>query len=168
MTKDSWKCTNGGCNAMYDPSENHETACQYHPGTPVFQDTAKSWSCCKKQAYSFDNFLKIAGCQVGKHATVAKQEKPVAPAPAAVKGGVEHFGSSSSPATQAAAPVIVPDEKNIKPKIIESLLSDPQDSVVPEGAKCLRPSCQTVFPASDPDCKFHNGGISVKHFFKSM
>jgi hypothetical protein len=51
-----------------DPAHNSATACTFHPDKPVFHDTIKYYPCCpKKQAYDWDSFLAIPGCQVGQH-----------------------------------------------------------------------------------------------------
>ncbi len=62
------KCILKGCQKWYNPSDNSDTACVYHPSQPVFHDTIKYWSCCEgNKAYDFDSFLKIKGCKTGRH-----------------------------------------------------------------------------------------------------
>ncbi|KAH9813829.1 HSP20-like chaperone [Melampsora americana] len=41
---------------------NHDE-CTYHPGTPIFHEGSKGYSCCKKRVLDFDEFLKISGFQ---------------------------------------------------------------------------------------------------------
>jgi len=62
-----YKCTNKGCLKEYDPNQNEEGACKYHPGEPVFHDLVKSWTCCKKETWDWDEFMKIEPCATGKH-----------------------------------------------------------------------------------------------------
>eukprot|EP00330_Aristerostoma_sp_ATCC50986_P005954 CAMPEP_0114588110 /NCGR_PEP_ID=MMETSP0125-20121206/10898_1 /TAXON_ID=485358 ORGANISM="Aristerostoma sp., Strain ATCC 50986" /NCGR_SAMPLE_ID=MMETSP0125 /ASSEMBLY_ACC=CAM_ASM_000245 /LENGTH=207 /DNA_ID=CAMNT_0001784349 /DNA_START=61 /DNA_END=684 /DNA_ORIENTATION=+ len=65
-----YKCTNKGCLKEYDPNDPAqcgEEACKFHPGEPVFHDTMKSWSCCNKETWDWDEFMKFPTCQVGKH-----------------------------------------------------------------------------------------------------
>ena len=40
------KCKRNGCKKVYKESENHDKACNYHPGMPVFSNLKKGWSCC--------------------------------------------------------------------------------------------------------------------------
>ena len=62
------KCTNKGCLKDFDPNENTDEACKYHPGEPVFHDVKKMWTCCKIETWDWDEFMKIVPCSAGKHA----------------------------------------------------------------------------------------------------
>ena len=64
-----YKCNHSGCNKYYDPQSNTDnTACTYHPGKAVFHDTIKYYDCCpKNQAYDWDQFMALPGCQTGPH-----------------------------------------------------------------------------------------------------
>ncbi|CAG8621755.1 11568_t:CDS:2 [Funneliformis caledonium] len=44
-----------------------EDECVYHPGTPIFHEGSKGWSCCSRKVLEFEEFLKIKGCKKGKH-----------------------------------------------------------------------------------------------------
>ncbi len=67
------KCINKGCNKEFDPADNTETSCNFHPGAPVtpldqiFHDIKKKWTCCPKETYDWDEFMKLPTCSVGKH-----------------------------------------------------------------------------------------------------
>jgi hypothetical protein len=61
------KCTNKGCQKEFELAENDEHACKYHPGDPMFSNLKKFWTCCKKEAYDWDDFMKLPLCTVGKH-----------------------------------------------------------------------------------------------------
>jgi len=37
----------------------------------------KGWSCCAKRVYTFDEFLEIPGCTVGKHQHVVETKEPL-------------------------------------------------------------------------------------------
>lgn len=40
-------CANKGCaKRTFTDEENCDTACNYHPGEPIFHDLKKYWSCC--------------------------------------------------------------------------------------------------------------------------
>ena len=61
-------CGNPGCQSMtYDPNDNPEGCCKHHLGHPVFHDRKKMWTCCKQEAYDWDDFQKLPPCAVGKH-----------------------------------------------------------------------------------------------------
>lgn len=71
-------CYNKGCGKSYDPNENGENCCTYHPGIPVFHDALKGWSCCKRRTTDFSDFLNIPGCSKGCHSNV-KPQQPIKP-----------------------------------------------------------------------------------------
>ncbi|KAH3726118.1 cysteine and histidine-rich domain-containing protein 1-like [Dreissena polymorpha] len=75
-------CYNKGCGSKYDPLNNSDDACLYHPGGPVFHDALKGWSCCKKRSTDFTEFLNFPGCTRGAHSHVKppEPEKPAKPA----------------------------------------------------------------------------------------
>ncbi|XP_077197530.1 cysteine and histidine-rich domain-containing protein 1 [Paroedura picta] len=74
-------CYNRGCGQRFDPEDNTDVSCTYHPGVPVFHDALKGWSCCKRRTTDFSDFLSIAGCTKGSH----NSEKPPAPVKPEVK-----------------------------------------------------------------------------------
>jgi hypothetical protein len=61
------KCVNKGCLKEFDPAENDEGSCSYHPGNPIFHDLKKFWDCCKKETYDWDDFVALPTCKKGKH-----------------------------------------------------------------------------------------------------
>lgn len=67
-------CQRNGCTKTFDDADNHDAACQFHPGAPVFHEGKKGWSCCKKRVVDFSEFLALPGCTWSKHTT----EKPIA------------------------------------------------------------------------------------------
>ncbi|XP_068600663.1 cysteine and histidine-rich domain-containing protein 1 [Brachionichthys hirsutus] len=71
----SFLCYNKGCGERFDPENNPDDVCTYHPGVPVFHDALKGWSCCKRRTTDFSDFLDIAGCTKGPH----NKEKPPEP-----------------------------------------------------------------------------------------
>ncbi|XP_020665058.2 cysteine and histidine-rich domain-containing protein 1 isoform X2 [Pogona vitticeps] len=74
-------CYNRGCGQRFDPENNREDSCTYHPGVPVFHDALKGWSCCKRRTTDFSDFLSIVGCTKGFH----NSEKPPEPVKPEVK-----------------------------------------------------------------------------------
>ncbi|KAK9480334.1 hypothetical protein V1514DRAFT_326099 [Lipomyces japonicus] len=59
------KCKRNGCSFKFDGTTKDN--CVHHPGTAVFHDASKGWSCCKRRVLEFDEFLKIPGCKTGNH-----------------------------------------------------------------------------------------------------
>nr|GFC86923.1 cysteine and histidine-rich domain-containing protein RAR1 [Tanacetum cinerariifolium] len=39
-------CKNKGCGQTFKEIDNHETACNHHPGPAVFHDRLRGWKCC--------------------------------------------------------------------------------------------------------------------------
>lgn len=61
-------CGNPGCaSKTYNLDQNEEGCCKHHAGQPVFHDRKKYWTCCKQEAYDWDDFMKLDPCVVGKH-----------------------------------------------------------------------------------------------------
>ncbi|CAG0913384.1 unnamed protein product [Notodromas monacha] len=72
--KDLLFCYNQGCGKQFDPLENTEDSCLFHPGAPFFHDAYKGWSCCKKRSVDFTEFLNTKGCAKGPHNPVKPPE----------------------------------------------------------------------------------------------
>ncbi|CAL9173772.1 unnamed protein product [Musa acuminata subsp. burmannicoides] len=60
-------CRNKGCGKTFKEKDNHETACEYHPGPAVFHDRLRGWKCCDIHVKEFDEFLSIPPCTKGWH-----------------------------------------------------------------------------------------------------
>ncbi|KAL6500893.1 hypothetical protein OROHE_025090 [Orobanche hederae] len=60
-------CKNKGCGETYKEKDNHEAACSYHPGPPVFHDRMRGWKCCDIHVKEFDEFMSIPPCSKGWH-----------------------------------------------------------------------------------------------------
>jgi len=61
-------CKNNTCEAKFlgaVAQQNDE--CNYHPGSPMFHEGMKFWTCCQKRTSEFDDFLKQRGCTYGQH-----------------------------------------------------------------------------------------------------
>ncbi|KAJ2532266.1 hypothetical protein EV175_007166, partial [Coemansia sp. RSA 1933] len=52
--------------------------CQFHPGSAVFHEGTKGWTCCKPRATDFDEFMQIKGCMRGRHLFVGTQQELLA------------------------------------------------------------------------------------------
>ena len=53
------RCINKGCNKEFLEDENIENSCKYHTGQPIFHDLKKYWTCCKKETWDWDQFMKL-------------------------------------------------------------------------------------------------------------
>ncbi|KAF3320732.1 cysteine and histidine-rich domain-containing protein RAR1 [Carex littledalei] len=60
-------CKNKSCGKTYKEKDNHETACEYHPGPAVFHDRLRGWKCCDIHVKEFDEFMEIPPCTKGWH-----------------------------------------------------------------------------------------------------
>lgn len=60
-------CKNKGCGETFKEKENHESACNYHPGPAVFHDGLRGWKCCNVTVREFDEFMGIPPCAKGWH-----------------------------------------------------------------------------------------------------
>ncbi|KAK7925922.1 hypothetical protein WMY93_008232 [Mugilogobius chulae] len=143
-------CYNKGCGQRFDPENNPEDGCTYHPGVPVFHDALKGWSCCKRRTTDFSDFLSIAGCTKGPH----NKEKPPEP----VKPDVKSSGEKK-------------EAEDLKPKFNEYIISAPKPLEAinrPRGRQrrdqdwnsCKNGGCTKSFegPASDSEtCMYHSG-----------
>lgn len=98
-------CYNKGCGQRFEPENNPEDGCTYHPGVPVFHDALKGWSCCKRRTTDFSDFLSIVGCTKGPH----NKEKPPEP----VKPDVKSSGERK-------------EGEDLKPKFNEYIISAPK------------------------------------------
>lgn len=66
-------CKHGGCRCTYS-TKSDETICEYHPGTPIFHEGLKYWSCCQKKTSDFTAFMNQKGCTVGKHKWIKEED----------------------------------------------------------------------------------------------
>ncbi|KAH7726638.1 CHORD family protein [Aphelenchoides avenae] len=60
-------CKNSGCKATYNGPESRLEPCAHHPGTAVFHEGMKYWSCCQRKTSNFSAFLEQEGCAKGDH-----------------------------------------------------------------------------------------------------
>lgn len=129
---------------------------------PIFHEGLKGWACCKKRVVSFDDFLAIPGCTVGRH-----RHEPGVPKPTAGSMGVDKGPAKETPkvvsetdggavytlsealsgldpgsgtGTTASPPELPPPtQTETGPK--EEELNDPADATIPVGTKCRRRGC---------------------------
>ena len=61
------QCKRNGCKKKYDLQQNGPSACQHHPGKPIFHDLKKGWTCCNKIVYDWDEFEALPTCAQAEH-----------------------------------------------------------------------------------------------------
>ncbi|KAI5296844.1 hypothetical protein KEM56_005290, partial [Ascosphaera pollenicola] len=164
------KCFHKGCGKTFtDPDEE----CHYHPGAPEFHEGQKGWRCCKPRVLTFDEFLAIPPCTVGKHSAVddtpgpddAKKEKQAAENAAAavlaenkVKASAAAPAAARAPATNgdaAAAAAALPPKKD------ETEYDDDPSLPIPDNATCRRRGCNAQYTSprdiKSEKCTYHPG-----------
>ncbi|XP_058103899.1 cysteine and histidine-rich domain-containing protein RAR1 [Magnolia sinica] len=60
-------CRNKGCGKTFKEKDNHDSACEYHPGPAIFHDRMRGWKCCDVHVKEFDEFMSIPPCTKGWH-----------------------------------------------------------------------------------------------------
>lgn len=70
-------CKNKGCNTCYTGTGADDSVCIYHPGTAVFHEGMKYWSCCQRKTSDFNAFLNQQGCTRGIHVWKSKEDQIV-------------------------------------------------------------------------------------------
>ncbi|GAA5862174.1 hypothetical protein JCM8547_007763 [Rhodosporidiobolus lusitaniae] len=171
-------CTRRGCGQSFNPGDNSQATCSFHPGFPVFHEGLKSWSCCNstsKPVTDFDEFMAIKPCATGTHST-EKPEEPAKPvvvdtAPAASKDAVgrEVYGAApTKPAAELpplpAAPTVPKDAA--KPKSTEYVEEQDDPGVtIEKGMRCKRKACGKEFEGQERtavECRYH-AGVPIFH-----
>uniref|UniRef100_A0A8C1A623 Cysteine and histidine-rich domain-containing protein 1 n=1 Tax=Cyprinus carpio carpio TaxID=630221 RepID=A0A8C1A623_CYPCA len=135
-------CYNKSCGQRFDPENNPEDACTYHPGVPVFHDALKGWSCCKRRTTDFSDFLSIAGCTKGPH----NSEKPLEP----VKPDVKVSGEKK-------------ELEDLKPRFNEYVIQEGGEVKI--GTTCKNGGCSKTYngPKSDEEMCLYHPGTPIFH-----
>ncbi|XP_019715121.1 cysteine and histidine-rich domain-containing protein 1 [Hippocampus comes] len=183
-------CYNKGCGQRFDPDNNPDGGCTYHPGVPVFHDALKGWSCCKRRTVDFSDFLSIAGCTKGPH----NKEKPPEPVKPDVTSSKEkkdrdeqkpkfseYIISAPKPQEAICRPSADEPMVRLQHKVSSSLkqaleklkLTDNSHALKQEddsnevkiGTSCKNGGCTKSYdgPASDSDTCFFHSGFPIFH-----
>uniref|UniRef100_A0A8D0APT4 Cysteine and histidine-rich domain-containing protein 1 n=1 Tax=Sander lucioperca TaxID=283035 RepID=A0A8D0APT4_SANLU len=158
-------CYNKGCGQRFDPENNPDDGCTYHPGVPVFHDALKGWSCCKRRTTDFSDFLSIVGCTKGPH----NKEKPPEPVKPDVTSSVEKKDADdqkpkfneyiiSAPKPQEAISRPSADEPMVR-------LQHNVSTSLKQALERLKLSENVSFdgPASDSDVCLYHSGFPIFH-----
>ncbi|KAM9995025.1 hypothetical protein ACTFIY_001194 [Dictyostelium cf. discoideum] len=176
------KCGNNGCGKEFEEGSKDE--CCFHPGSAVFHEGSKGWSCCKPRVLDFDDFLKIPGCATGSHkkADPKPQSKPIVQssttnpdyiAPSTTKphpsdkftpkpisnnnnnNNNKDINSSNNRSTPTLA------QQFQKPPIEYVEENDAEDAVIAVGTRCCRNGCSTgIYKDNESrkeQCNYHPG-----------
>ena len=126
------------------------TACIYHPGTPIFHDGLKGYSCCSKRVVDFDAFLTIEGCQsTTSHTEKIEQQQKPAQVPMQSQPKQEPIKQP----TQTKNPLIPTQTQERKVEIKD----DPEGYQPQMGMECQRLGCHYAYDGESTDCSFHKG-----------
>ncbi|XP_011314762.1 cysteine and histidine-rich domain-containing protein [Fopius arisanus] len=169
-------CYNRGCGKKFNPRENKEDACVHHPGTPVFHDAYKGWSCCNKKCTDFTEFLNIKGCTKSSHSN----EKPPEPEKQKVdkskadevieyRPPVNNQPTLKRPSFDTPQVTITP---TISPTLLEQIKgltanesTAQDDRKVQVGESCKNKACKGSYrgPESDSETCVHHPGVAIFH-----
>ncbi|KAF2859833.1 chord-domain-containing protein [Piedraia hortae CBS 480.64] len=137
------KCVHIGCGKTF---ANSEEECIYHPGPPVFHEGHKGWKCCKPRVLTFDEFMNIAPCTVGKHSTVddspAQEAKP---STEDVDAKIEVAQEQLQQVPIGRQPIATAPLAEPKPAPADEDEEDDANAPVPSGATCKRRGCEAKY-----------------------
>eukprot|EP00093_Oithona_nana_P009083 09083.XXX_24134_22748_1 [CDS] Oithona nana genome sequencing. len=176
-------CYNRGCGKQYNPRNNPEDSCLFHPGAPKFHDAYKGWTCCEKKSTDFTEFLNFPGCTQGKHSNLKPEE------PESITGIVGEANDIELPQVSNVEPnrpsleSIVrlkrPDFDTpltrVKPTVAASLIQavkgvqavtiQSSDDEIPIGETCKNKGCKKTYQGEEPKANecMHHPGVPIFH-----
>merc|ERR1711963_837536 len=173
-------CYNRGCGKKFNPRNNPEGSCQYHPGAPKFHEGYKGWTCCEKRTTDFTEFLNIPGCTKGKCSNVKPEEPEHITGKIGEANNIELPQVSNNvpnrPSFESMSRLERPDFakaplQRIKPTIAASLANQAKNLVqatpdkgckdgIPIGEPCKNGGCKATYqgePAVARECCYHPG-----------
>ncbi|RKP40024.1 hypothetical protein BJ085DRAFT_13361 [Dimargaris cristalligena] len=166
------KCTQRGClQPEFDSASNGPTACQFHPGKPVFHEGLKGWSCCSKRVVDFDDFMTLPGCTRGYHSEAQAETVQFGDTTTPVDDADLQRGGGGGGAAAAAAPSTDNNNNNNsypqQPTTTAEEEQDPVDAIITSGTPCRHRGCNYQFESdaqsrdypSSPaaHCHYHPG-----------
>ncbi|XP_078037174.1 cysteine and histidine rich domain containing protein [Augochlora pura] len=165
-------CYNRGCGKKFDPNNNKADDCIYHPGTPVFHDAYKGWSCCNKKCTDFTEFLNIKGCTKSCHSNI-KPPEPEKPAvdKSKAKEVVEVIAQPINNGPSLKRPPFDTPQVTLKPTVSPALLDQIKglksqefgtvsENKIEIGQACKNNACRARYngPESNNEvCNYHPG-----------
>merc|ERR1711963_176220 len=176
-------CYNRGCGKKFNPRNNPEGSCQYHPGAPKFHEGYKGWTCCEKRTTDFTEFLNIPGCTKGKCSNVKPEE------PESITGIVGEANNielpqvsnvePNRPSLESVVRLKRPDFSTplirVKPTVAASLIqavkglqvtaNESSNDEIPIGESCKNKGCKKTYEgveAKSNEC-MHHPGVPIFH-----
>eukprot|EP00045_Choanoeca_perplexa_P007193 m.63592 g.63592 ORF g.63592 m.63592 type:complete len:308 (+) comp13973_c0_seq1:1062-1985(+) len=170
-------CQRKGCGNDFSEDSNIDGSCKYHPGTPIFHEGLKGWSCCKKRFSDFTDFLNHPGCTIGKHTTEAPAQAAVDPNEALKQLATAEVDRMSMEQRTAEAerrdtsakidlPIKVTSSLTKALEREEAAAQEALESTeIKPGQACTRNACKGTYesPASDEEECHHHPGAPVFH-----
>jgi len=169
-------CYNRGCGKNYNPRENLEEGCQFHPGAPFFHEGFKGWTCCDKKYMDFTEFLNTPGCAKGKHSNEKPEEPEHITGQIGESNDIELPQVTSTPRESIESKIHLPRPEfakapllRIKPTIAKSLSEAAKTLETVEadsnqgiliGEPCKNGGCKETYngePSKISECVFHPG-----------
>lgn len=172
-------CYNKGCGQKFDPTNNQEDSCTYHPGQPVFHDALKGWSCCKKRSTDFTEFLNTPGCLKGLHSNVKPPEPVKEENPAdtnkdeVIEVKIREPKKPRDPSTRPSADeLLAPLTVNVTPSLKQALEKHMENlslqvaeektdtTEIKVGTSCKNNGCKACYQGEESDtekCLYHPG-----------
>ncbi|CCD66204.1 Cysteine and histidine-rich domain-containing protein 1 [Caenorhabditis elegans] len=168
------QCYHKGCGLLFDPKENDNEACTYHPGGPYFHDAYKIWTCCDKKSTDFGTWMNYKGCTRGKHSNekpvdivkvaAVKEIRPEKEEDVIVWKGLNKSGKlDSKDATkrieQNLNVEVTPGATAAIEKKLKEISEAAQSADIQIGAPCRNNGCSTEFDGSKnkENCQHHPG-----------
>ncbi|KRZ70542.1 Cysteine and histidine-rich domain-containing protein 1, partial [Trichinella papuae] len=164
------QCYNKGCGQKFDPMNNADDACTYHPGEPLFHDAFKKWSCCSRGSTDFSDFLSCLGCTKGPHNPVKPEEPPKKQAIPDIEISTPMENVACRPKRNSVESEFKNLSFNVSSELEKQLQQytaslDPaeeeQDAeALTIGAACTRRGCSQTYKNADSlktVCRFHPG-----------
>uniref|UniRef100_A0A1I8EAL6 CHORD family protein n=1 Tax=Wuchereria bancrofti TaxID=6293 RepID=A0A1I8EAL6_WUCBA len=169
-------CYNKGCGTKFDPGDNNNDSCLYHPGAPYFHDAYKIWSCCNQKSTDFSTWLSLKGCTRGQHSNQkaiaeTKPEKLETKIKSQLSEEVIVWSGLNKPAARHDSLKIM---KAIKFEVTDGALKGIErfkseikeaESDIHVGVSCKNTGCEKVYEgeeSKDEKCMYHSG-VAIFH-----
>jgi disease resistance protein len=156
------KCTRQGCLKQYTDAENHETACRYHDGKPIFHDIKKGWTCCNVIVYDWEEFMQIVGCKVAAHSSEATNQTDFFKS-SAVANAEKGLNNVNPEVKVRDIKAYEEEQRKIEEEKKKKEAEKPKEIIKTNDGKyyCGNPGCadKTFDPENNPEgaCKHHTG-----------
>jgi len=174
-------CYNRGCGKQYNPRNNPDNSCQYHPGAPYFHDAYKGWTCCGKKCTDFTEFLNTPGCSQGQHSNVKPEEpesitgkvgdvdidepEPQTPAPLEARIRLERPDPFKTPLTRLKPTVAAALAQAAKSLETTVQTNEASTGEIEIGEPCKNGACKETYQGevSKPNECVHHPGVPIFH-----